>query len=50
MIWVLDACYLSSHYLSYNTSLKMQTQGSKKFKPKDLKPALLHDNTVEPAK
>ena len=51
-----DAHCPKGHRLSHNTSLKIQTQGSKDFsrseelKPKDLKPAPSCDNMAETAK
>ena len=58
MVQNLDI-YCSQGYRSFNnTALKMQTQGTiakdfshlEKFKIKDPKSALLHDNIAEPAK
>ena len=52
----LDACCPRSYRLSHNTSLKVQTQGSKdssrpkKTKLKDPKSAPLHDNAAESPK
>ena len=56
MVQDLNARYPKGYRLFHNTSLKVQTQGSKnsssseELKPKDSKPALLRDNVAEPAK
>ena len=56
MIWDSDVHCSRGHRPSHNTSLKMQTEGSKnssrskKFKPKDPKPAPSCNDTAEPAK
>ena len=59
MVWDLNAYCPRGYHLSYNTFLKVQTQGSnnkdsshsKKPKSKDPKPALPRDDAViEPAK
>lgn len=53
MVWDLDAYCSRGYRPSHNISLKVQTQGSKnffyskKFKPKDLKLALSHDNVAK---
>ena len=52
----LDTCCPRGHRLFHNTFWKMQIQRSKHFscfnksKPKDLKPALSHNNVAVPAK
>ena len=59
IVWNLDAYCLRGYRPSYNTSLKMQTQGSnnkdfsrsEKPKSKDPKPAPLRNNAaIKPAK
>ena len=53
IIWNLDIHCFRGHCPSYNTSSKMQTQGSKnsfcpkKLKPKNLKSTLSRDNAVK---
>ena len=53
MVWDLDICCPRSHRPSYNTFLKVQTQGSKNsFRPKkpklkDPKSAQSYDNMTE---
>ena len=56
MIWELDARCPRNHRPSHNTSSEVQTKNSKdssrskKTKPKNPKPTLLHDSMAESAK